>query len=244
MVRRLDDFSESVKRRGRMVEKRKKRTGRLGESYITTDSDWIRSVAEEVATAMQDMDWRDNLDSSYDTYDEAWDAYVDQIQAQLESDPQSVIDWLDDEEGSGVNDDLIRKIVRCFMKESKLRKHGRRMAESRRNSVDGYAVEVRDMGRALVHLLLFNTVDEAEGAYETLCNIEHWADEGVDDDGNEYDEDLYDADIEAVFNWATELTDPIRADWDVDKDGIWESYDGSRYKVINDGAYVDLWLYL
>ena len=129
MVRRLDDFSESAKRRGRMTEKRKKRTGRLGESYITTDSDCIRSVAEEVATVMQDMDWRDNLDSTYDTYDEAWDAYVDQVQAQLESDPQSVIDWLDDEEGSGVDDDLIRKIVSCFMKESKLRKHGRRITE-------------------------------------------------------------------------------------------------------------------
>lgn len=112
------------------------------------------------------------------------------------------------------------------------------------NGVDGYAVEIRDMGRAYVHLLLFDTLDEAEGAYDTLRNIEHWADEGVDDDGNEYNEDWYDADIEAVFSWATELTDPIRADWDVDKDGIWESYDGSKYKVINDGAYVDLWLYL
>lgn len=239
MVRRLNE-----ERRGRMMENRKKRTGRLGESHITTDSDWIRSVAEEVATAMRDMDWRDNLDSSYDTYDEAWNAYVDQIQAQLESDPQSVIDWLDDEEGSGVNDDLIRKVIRCFMKESKLRKYGRRMAESRKNSVDGYAVEIRDMGRALVHLLLFDTLDEANNAYEALCNIERFADEGSYDDDEGYKDDWYDADISDVFDCAKELTDPIRADWDVDKDGIWESYDGSRYKVINDGAYVDLWLYL
>ena len=91
-----------------------KRNKRVKEDFTVTDADYGRDIAEEVANIMQDMDWQDSLDDSYDNPDEAWDAYVDQVLEQLESDPQEVIDWLEDEEGSDVHRSLIRNIIKCF----------------------------------------------------------------------------------------------------------------------------------
>ena len=117
----VDDFDESVK----SVTK-----SSCKEDFVFTDSDYGRCIAEEVANIMQDMDWRDNLNGNYDTYDEEWDAYVDQVLEQLESDPQEVIDWLEDEDGSDVNASLIRNITKYFMNQNESIKHsGRVMKE-------------------------------------------------------------------------------------------------------------------
>lgn len=92
-----------------------RRNKRVKEDFTVTDADYGLDIAEEVANIIQDMDWRDNLDGNYETYDEEWDAYVDQVLAQLESDPQEVIDWLEDEEDYDNNRSLIRKIEKYFL---------------------------------------------------------------------------------------------------------------------------------
>lgn len=110
-----------------------KRNKRVKEDFTITDADYGRDIAEEVANIMHDMDWQDSLDDSYDNPDEAWDAYVDQVLEQLESDPQEVIDWLEDEEGSGVHRSLIRNIIKCFggnVSESVKKKNSKSLMES------------------------------------------------------------------------------------------------------------------
>jgi hypothetical protein len=219
-----------------------KRNKRVKEDFTVTDADYGWDIAEEVANIMQDMDWRDNLDGNYETYDDEWDAYVDQVLAQLESDPQEVIDWLEDEEGSDVHRSLIRNIIKCFggsVSESVKKKNSKSLKENL-DGVDGYAVDIHDMGKGYHHLLLFTDEDTAESAYNGLAECEEYADRGVDDDGYEYDEYALDDGINQISGMADEIVNEVDMRREVDRNDIWTAADDTRYQIIGS---VDLWIY-
>jgi hypothetical protein len=219
-----------------------KRNKRVKEDFTVTDSDYCRDIAEEVANVMQDMDWQDSLDDSYDNPDEAWDAYVDQVLEQLESDPQEVIDWLEDEEGSDVHRSLIRNIIKCFggsVSES-VKKKSRKSLKENLDGVDGFAVDIHDMGKGYHHLLLFTDKDTAESAYNGLAECEEYADNGVDDDGYEYDEYALDDGINQISGMADEIVNEVDMRREVDRNDIWTAADDTRYQIIGS---VDLWIY-
>lgn len=97
--------------------------------------------------------------------------------------------------------------------------------------VDGYAVQVRDMGKGYIHLLVYDTEEEAKNAYEDLYLLE-W--DAVTDDE-------YDMRVEYATNAAKDIISEI--DWrrDIDKDNIY-NYDDGRIQIINDVS-IDLYLY-
>ena len=215
---------------------------RIDEGYEYTDNDYAWSIAEEVANVMHDMDWQDSLDDSYDNPDEAWDAYVDQVLSQLESDPQEVIDWLEDEEGSGVHSSLIRNIIKCFggsVSESVKKKNSKSLKENL-DGVDGFAVDIHDMGKGYHHLLLFTDKDTAESAYDGLVECEEYADRGVDADGYKYDEYALDDGINQISGMADEIVNEVDMRREVDRNDIWTAADDTRYQIIGS---VNLWLY-
>lgn len=219
-----------------------KRNKRVKEDFTVTDADYGRDIAEEVANIMQDMDWQDSLDDSYDNPDEAWDAYVDQVLEQLESDPQEVIDWLEDEGGSDVHSSLIRNIIKCFggsVSESIKKKNSKSLKENL-DGVDGFAVEVHDMGKGYIHLFLYNIEEEADNAYDALRAISDWANDGVDADGYEFDDYAYGDAISQVADEADEIVNEV--DWrrEIDSEDIWTAADETRYKII---GRVSLYLY-
>ena len=227
---------------GTPVSESTKRNKRVKEDFTVTDADYGRDIAEEVANVMQDMDWQDSLDDSYDNPDEAWDAYVDQVLSQLESDPQEVIDWLEDEEGSDVHRSLIRNIIKCFggsVSESVKKKNSKSLKENL-DGVDGFAVDIHDMGKGYHHLLLFTDKDTAESAYEGLAECEEYADRGVDDDGYEYDEYALDDGINQISGMADEIVNEVDMRREVDRNDIWTAADDTRYQIIGS---VDLWIY-
>ena len=107
-------YFESVKRHESF---RRKRThnARIKENYYTTDTDYLHDIAEEVAHILKDMDWKDTIYASYGSYDESWNAFVADVEEQLYSDPQTVIDALEDDDEEYIDHGLIRRITKYFM---------------------------------------------------------------------------------------------------------------------------------
>ena len=102
------------------------------------------------------------------------------------------------------------------------------------DNVDGYAVQIRDMGKGYTHLLLFSTYDEAKNAYDSLDAVE---DAEYSDEFDEYDLDMY---IQSVLDSADDIVNEI--DWrnEIDRNNVWTASDDTRYEIV---GKVDLWLY-
>ena len=98
------------------------------------------------------------------------------------------------------------------------------------DDIDGYAVDIRDMGKGYHHLLLFNDIADAEYAYDRLDDI---SDSDMDD------EDITIA-VNAVVDTCNEVVNEI--DWrrEIDKNDVWTAGDNTRYQIVGE---VDLWLY-
>lgn len=106
---------------------------------------------------------------------------------------------------------------------------------SEQNYVDGYAVQIHDMGKGYIHLALFGSKEDAETAYKTLKLIWRFADDG----GYESDEH-YDMDIENALDLADDIINEV--DWrrEIDKDNIWTAADDTRYQIVGE---VPLYVY-
>lgn len=110
-----------------------------------------------------------------------------------------------------------------------------RMLRESKDTVDGYAVQITDMGKGYIHLALFDSIEDAEAAYKTLKLIRLFA----DDDGYASDEHYY-MDIENALDLADEIINEV--DWrrEIDKDDIWTAADDTRYQIIGE---VPLYVY-
>ena len=107
-----------------------------------------------------------------------------------------------------------------------------KMIRESKDNVDGYAVQINDMGKGYIHLALFDSIEDAETAYETLELI-------ADDDGYDSDEH-YNIDIENALYSADEIVNEV--DWrrEIDKDDVWTAADDTRYQIIGE---VPLYVY-
>lgn len=99
-----------------------------------------------------------------------------------------------------------------------------------------YAVQYRDMGKAYIHLLGYNTESEAEEAYRTLSELEDQLENG-DISDEEYGlifEDVYTSSADMLFeiNWRS-----------IGKDDVYipSHNENERWKIINPVA-VDLYV--
>ena len=101
---------------------------------------------------------------------------------------------------------------------------------SESNYVDGYAVDIRDMGNGYHHLLLFNDEADANYAYDQLDALS---------ESDKDDEDIA-MDVDAIVDTCNEVVNEI--DWrrEIDSNDIWTAYDDTKYQIVGE---VDLWLY-
>lgn len=129
---------------------------------------------------------------------------------------------------------LKKDISKVLTQESKSRYYRKSKIKESAGSgnIDGYAVQINDMGKGYIHLALFDSIEDAETAYETLELI-------ADDDGYDSDEH-YNIDIENALYSADEIVNEV--DWrrEIDKDDVWTAADDTRYQIIGE---VPLYVY-
>jgi len=115
-------------------------------------------------------------------------------------------------------------------KESKSRTRKRSIKEGI-EQVDGYAVQIHDMGKGYIHLLLFNDESTAEEVLESLEYLES---------AEDIDEEMFYAEVDYNVDIADDVVNEI--DWrrEVDNNDVWTASDDTKYKIIGS---VDLWLY-
>lgn len=123
----------------------------------------------------------------------------------------------------------IKDSLESYIKSHDKKESFRRLRESF-DDIDGYAVNIHDMGKGYHHLLLFNNLDDAEYAYDQLDDIS-------ESDANE---DEISFDLDAIIDTCDEVVNEI--DWrrEIDKNDVWTAGDDTRYQIIGN---VDLWLY-
>lgn len=135
--------------------------------------------------------------------------------------------------------DAVQNILGNETNESVKKKNSKSLRENL-DGVDGYAVDIHDMGKGYHHLLLFTDKDTADSAYDGLVECEEYADRGVDDDGYEYDEYALDDGINQISGMADEIVNEVDMRREVDRNDIWTAADDTRYKIVGS---VDLWIY-
>ena len=120
--------------------------------------------------------------------------------------------------------------------ESKNRSKKRRIKESvSGENIDGYAVQIQDMGKGYIHLVLFDSIEDAESAYKILKFVELFA-----DDGGYASDEYYYSGIEEALCYADEIVNEV--DWrrEIDKDDVWTASDDTRYQIVGE---VPLYVY-
>lgn len=106
------------------------------------------------------------------------------------------------------------------------------------DGVQYYAVSYRDMAKAYIHLLGFDTKDEAISAYQALSRLEY---------AEDLDEFEYEDTVNEVFSMAVDTADEIDYRNDIEKYGSMSVYTdpntGYRWLIVNPrGIWIDLYV--
>lgn len=189
----------------------RRRSKRMIESTEYTD------IYRDVARIVQDMDWRDYLDYDYDTPEEDWDAFVQSCAEVMDDDPFSVIRWLSDltENYPEVNE-VIDQIARFYASD--------------------FGIYARDFNTAIPIILKFNSVEDAEHAWEELPNI--------------HDDETYgDSDLTGAADYTQTVLDDYNCTGyieinrrEIDKNMIGNAlyYDNQIYYIVNGDSWFDV----
>lgn len=149
MIRKLR-IGESSNKFSEKHRRRLKESKHISENYEVSED-----LANRVANELHDMDWRDWLSDSYDTYEDEWTAFVDYIYDELYSNPCDVVELLVD---SNASEDLIDEVAL--------------------NAADEYGIYCRDFNTGIPVILKFDSYDEASEASDFLPSVAGIEDEG------------------------------------------------------------------
>lgn len=170
-----------------------------------------QDLAEKVAQAMQDMDWRDWLADSYDTYEEEWNAFVDYVWDELYNDPASVVQALHE---IGADEGLINEVAK--------------------NCSKWYGIYARDYSNGIPVILKFNTLEEAEDAGGMLPDIH-----ALDSDSDFVGAGDYTSTVLDDYNCEGYI-EVSRRDIDRNLVGNAFTYDYELYYIVNGDDWFDI----
>lgn len=246
-----EDIEESVRaKRKRAVKASKLRRGRnrkaITAAKLTISFDEFKPWSGAIDTWNTLMDYdkigllEQIIDDTY--YDEsAGEAILSETELNdlLWFEPETVYEWVglyyNDETGEVSDEPFDNDDEDDDIEESVRAKHKRAVKASKQRKTY-YAVQYRDMAKAYIHLLGYNTESEAEEAYRTLSELEDQLENG------DISEEEYGLIFEDVYTSTADMLFEI--DWrSIGKDDVYipSHNENERWKIINPVA-VDLYV--
>lgn len=104
---------------------------------------------------------------------------------------------------------------------------------SQTSKIAGYAVQIHDMQKGYIHLLVYSTKPEAEANYKRLRELWDYADNG------EVDDVEYTLIVDDVTQSANEVLEEINWRRDIDKNNVYrynDDEDNDAIQIVNDVA--------